>query len=214
MSEYRSGIEKLIKNQEILVALLKLRKNEQVILAALETIEKRPSYAVVGELLWHSPAEFDIDGSYSMRFWIRLPYFDPSIPSAPVNIEFLDLVKDEKLVKSITNGPASPDIERQLVSDLVRSEDISSVKRAIESFMKQVQLRDSELLEQLDSIVDSELKWSLVDFTYFGTVTLTTLGYGDIIPNSTISRILVLLNSICGVFFVGFSLTVLTNKSA
>ncbi|KAA8672984.1 potassium channel family protein [Clostridium sp. MT-14] len=55
----------------------------------------------------------------------------------------------------------------------------------------------------LKSIVDENLKYPLWNFMYFSAVTMTTLGYGDIVPNSTIVRILVMLETVFGVTIVG-----------
>jgi ion channel len=40
--------------------------------------------------------------------------------------------------------------------------------------------------------------WSLLDFLYFSVMTQATVGYGDIIPNSTEVRIVVVLQVLCG----------------
>ena len=59
-----------------------------------------------------------------------------------------------------------------------------------------------ELLEQEKIHAD----WRFIDFLYFSAMTQTTIGYGDILPNSSFVRFLVmiqaLLGVICTVFFV------------
>jgi hypothetical protein len=40
--------------------------------------------------------------------------------------------------------------------------------------------------------------WSFWDFFYFSTITQTTVGYGDILPNSTLIRMIVCLQIVLG----------------
>lgn len=63
---------------------------------------------------------------------------------------------------------------------------------------------------EVDSLagLSSELKRELVsalspvDFIYFSFITMTTLGYGDILPNSTFVRGLVILQVMVGIFLL------------
>ena len=72
-------------------------------------------------------------------------------------------------------------------------------------------LRDERetLLAKVRAHVGERPEWNILDFVYYSTVTLTTLGYGDIVPNSSLARFIVLLNSIAGVFFVAYALVAL-----
>lgn len=45
---------------------------------------------------------------------------------------------------------------------------------------------------------------SLIDFLYFSAVTITTLGYGDILPCSTVGRVFVMIESFLGIITIGF----------
>lgn len=56
--------------------------------------------------------------------------------------------------------------------------------------------------------------WSYWDFVYFSTVTQTTVGYGDIVPNSTSVRVVVVVQLVLGtgLLVVGLNL-VLRNRS-
>lgn len=62
-------------------------------------------------------------------------------------------------------------------------------------------LDDSPLV--LKSIAGGNFKYPLWNFMYFSAVTMTTLGYGDIVPNSTIVRVLVMIETISGVMIIG-----------
>jgi hypothetical protein len=46
----------------------------------------------------------------------------------------------------------------------------------------------------------SYLRWNFVDFFYFSTITQATVGYGDMLPNSSFIRFLVTLQTLIGVF--------------
>lgn len=62
-------------------------------------------------------------------------------------------------------------------------------------------LDDSPLV--LKSVANGSFKYPLWNFLYFSSVTITTLGYGDILPNSTIVRVLVMIETIFGVVITG-----------
>jgi len=50
----------------------------------------------------------------------------------------------------------------------------------------------------------SSRNWSIWDFIYFSTITQTTVGYGDILPNSTLVRILVMIQVITALIGLAF----------
>jgi hypothetical protein len=54
--------------------------------------------------------------------------------------------------------------------------------------------------------------WTYLDFVYFSCITITTIGYGDIIPNSLFIRLMVIFESIIGVLFICFAITLFFNK--
>jgi len=49
---------------------------------------------------------------------------------------------------------------------------------------------------------DISISPSIVDFIYFSFVTVTTVGYGDIVPRHTFVRVLVLSQVLFGLFLV------------
>lgn len=65
----------------------------------------------------------------------------------------------------------------------------------------------------MKNIVQGKYYYSFWNFMYFSVVTITTLGYGDILPNSSVVRILVMLESISGVIIMGmFASCIFWNK--
>jgi hypothetical protein len=45
--------------------------------------------------------------------------------------------------------------------------------------------------------------YSLVDFLYFSAITITTVGFGDIVPHSQIVRVMVMLETVVGIVLIG-----------
>lgn len=55
----------------------------------------------------------------------------------------------------------------------------------------------------LKGVAKGDFEYPLWNFMYFSAVTITTLGYGDILPNSTTVRILVMIETVFGVIIIG-----------
>lgn len=55
----------------------------------------------------------------------------------------------------------------------------------------------------VQQVLRGRFKYSLVDFLYFSAVTITTVGYGDILPNSTRVRSLVMAEALLGIVCIG-----------
>ena len=53
-----------------------------------------------------------------------------------------------------------------------------------------------------------------LSYLYFSVVTLTTLGYGDIVPNSTTGQILVIVEVCIGYMLLGGLISIFANKLA
>lgn len=49
-----------------------------------------------------------------------------------------------------------------------------------------------------DYQVNEKFRYSFIDFLYFSAVTISTLGYGDILPNATCIRLLVMIQTLVG----------------
>lgn len=55
---------------------------------------------------------------------------------------------------------------------------------------------------------------NFLDSLYFSTITITTLGFGDIYPTATVSKILVTSESILGVLFIGLFLNAIAFRKS
>ncbi len=60
-----------------------------------------------------------------------------------------------------------------------------------------------ETVLNLRLIENGQYKYNPLDFIYFSLVTITTLGFGDILPNSTFVRGLVTIETIAGLILIG-----------
>lgn len=57
-----------------------------------------------------------------------------------------------------------------------------------------------------------EVPYPIVDFMYFSAVTLTTLGYGDILPNSSLTRASVMIETLLGLILIGIFISKVLEK--
>ena len=92
----------------------------------------------------------------------------------------------------------SSDLLHQIASALDRQ-----LSSSIEVYSKYIR-RDPSMRSQL---------WSFWDFLYFSGITLTTIGYGDILPNTTMVRMLILGEALFGVFLLVWVINVIMINS-
>ncbi len=111
-------------------------------------------------------------------------------PVTVIGPRFSDPHREQKIGAIITS--ALPSLYRSYVS-----------RRILE-----VKSRDLALLSQLaQPLRQRRDQWSSLDFIYFSAITQLTVGYGDIMPNSTAVRIVVILQALCGVAILTFVLS-------
>ena len=90
-----------------------------------------------------------------------------------------------------------------------RRDDFNVTSQSIQQMASDLDQRLSKSIEtysryaQNDPSVRTQL-WSFWDFLYFSGITLTTVGYGDILPNTTRIRMLVLSEVLVGLFLLGW----------
>lgn len=135
----------------------------------------------------------------------------------PPESTLIMIIKDNKAIRekiSIPNAVAKLSKLRKLKNDephlfigetrIEIPKNINDYKILITDFKNHL----ANEIGEIESFVERESKvltepWSYWDFLYFSTITQTTVGYGDILPNATYVRIIVILQVLIGVLFIG-----------
>ncbi|BBO93173.1 potassium channel family protein [Desulfosarcina ovata] len=74
-------------------------------------------------------------------------------------------------------------------------------------------LVENESYAKLKNVCSWYSEYQLVEFLYFSAITITTLGFGDIIPNNRYVRTLVMVEALAGIILIGaFLSTFAKNK--
>jgi hypothetical protein len=77
------------------------------------------------------------------------------------------------------------------------------------AFFRPATARDEYLTQKIGTLNTSRPDiWNFIDFLYFSTISQTTIGYGDILPNSRIVRTLVMVQVLVGLFVVGIIINI------
>lgn len=133
-----------------------------------------------------------------------------AVPAAPTEI-FFDIYEDGKKVLSYdTTNPIDP--ITPLIGGLTNGKDIESFLHCIRALIEHEEGERTRLLAGLKRAVSGEAVWDFMDFVYFSSVTMTTLGYGDILPNSRLTRMTVMSQTIFGICYLGFALAFIWPK--
>jgi hypothetical protein len=119
-------------------------------------------------------------------------------------VEYELTVSFGELEQTFSSADSSIDL-----SGLYKTDNLAIFQGILERAVTNKRKSRDDLILRLAHLVREEPDWDFADFFYFSTVTMTTLGYGDITPNDTKTRMLVASQSLFGVFFVGFALAYL-----
>jgi len=98
----------------------------------------------------------------------------------------------------ITDTSEEANLVSRLVREQLRKDEYKAVVLELESLEKKTINSAADRLRYLRPIG----AFSFLDFLYFSFVTVTTLGYGDIVPNSTLVRLLVVMQIIIGLLLI------------
>jgi len=95
-----------------------------------------------------------------------------------------DLNETELFKLSIPNNIANP-------------KDLNECRMSVETLLNFYNNEFIAINKKIESISTSTPDiWNYIDFLYFSTITQSTIGYGDILPNSTTVRLLVVIQTI------------------
>ena len=101
----------------------------------------------------------------------------------------------------------------QYITNLFYSINISDFRNCILKKINYYIQNIAALNTQLEREIRIDKNINIIDFIYFSSITTTTIGYGDILPNSKLVRIMVILHSIISVLFIAFAGFLITKKS-
>ncbi len=124
---------------------------------------------------------------------------------------------------SAPGAPTSPPPQLTLLVEGTKGNEIASftingnstvLPRSVDEFREVVQSfkedQEATLAEQNRRLLtisgEAPEVWSFADFLYFSTITQTTVGYGDILPNSTMVRIVVVVQIVFGLLLIGVAI--------
>lgn len=125
----------------------------------------------------------------------------------------------EKLtIRVISTGKETVN-SRELKED--GTERTGDIKRDARSFIKdlleETQQKITTVSRRLEGVNSAKPKghvWGFWDFFYFSVITQCTVGYGDILPNTTLIRMLVALQIIVGLFLMGIVINIIMTRNA
>lgn len=180
------------------------QKNCNLIKASQAVIELR---ALLEEGV--SPVQLS---KWSMRYMISLPsgmrcrtsYQPATHPKEPSAGFFTIVDSNENPILTIDQFAFDGGVlGMPNVSDLC-PRNLDEWRNALPDWQNEVNRRREEAAEQVSSLdTNSPDVWTYWDFLYFSTITQTTVGFGDILPNSTPIRMLV-----SGQILAGYALLV------
>jgi len=143
----------------------------------------------------------ELTGSY--------PILSVSRGSGPVKVTIfpqpnLDLTSCCYIERMVVSGAAGSKTLRLLTPARIEPGDgeIADTSDFVTKVAQSYRYLDSDI-DLLSRIVDYPTQYPLADFLYFSAVTISTLGYGDILPNSQDVRILVMVETLLGALFFG-----------
>lgn len=123
-------------------------------------------------------------------------------------------VKDQKEKFNLIDEIKNNDIKKTVLIWVNNYSEVKSILRIksnvlypLELYLKPLTTHSVTFLDNspiiLKTIQNEEPNYPLNDYLYFSAVTLTSLGYGDILPYSSLARGLVMLETISGVLIIG-----------
>lgn len=179
----------------------KVRDTQKLIFAndAEGTLEKlRYEVMLLKELLQHITGH-DYSSKEEGRFEFKLPsghtvYTQKGVRMGrrrSYTVLTLSILNDQRLKKYVHTWT--------LYRKEMMPQKFSELKGPLEDSARYLEDKAKELERRLNTVeTEAPEIWSIFDFLYFSVITQTTVGYGDILPNSTTVRKLVMSQVIIG----------------
>jgi len=164
-------------------------------LSGVLTGEAKPTLIVDADFLG-IPGKVKIKGEFHKFEFYLAPVVFRRDPEAPPEPPVLRLVARDNTGAEVANVRLTA--RHQLPSTQL---DIESAAQELRAEVR-AQLQDARQRFSLLS-VSPVRAWGYWDFLYFSTVTQTTVGYGDILPNSTLVRMVVATQILIGLGVLG-----------
>jgi len=95
------------------------------------------------------------------------------------------------------------------IKTLVEASSEKEVRFILQKWFKATKYEYDEMLRKVQENKSDRAQWGFFDFCYFSTVTMATVGYGDMVPNSSWIRLVVMIEAILGVSYITFGITFL-----
>lgn len=165
------------------------------------------------ELSYHSISRpFEKGGEWHEVTSFLSMKFEP-VPDPPDGDELYMFIRYHDLEFAINsrNGVVQHP-EHEQVAGFWRNMAIDEYRLQLEELLGTQEERKSALLLRLEASAQGNHPWAWVDFMYFSAVTRTTLGYGDILPNSSLARLFVMSQAVIVIVYIGFILAFIRNS--
>jgi hypothetical protein len=139
-----------------------------------------------------SSFDYVVTSKYGYKFTSRT-YSARMVTVTLYYVSVFDLNDQELATLQISSEPQDRDQMSKVIGDLVKG---------LESDVHEHRSR----LESLST--DWPKIWTFWDFLYFSTITQTTVGYGDILPNKTVVRVIVIVQIVVGLLMIGILINI------
>jgi len=198
-----TSISSIVRTEEVFEDYYRKLRDVQYKLYLLAVVEANPESglsAVRNARKW-----VNIDDNIKMQYWIHVAEFGSIIPfftiyDGDIKVEFFSL--------DVLDGSL------ELVLSLSMAKSIDDFKTKLGRLIEYYKRERKELCGHIARAVKADAPWDFIDFVYFSTVTMTTLGYGDVVPNSRVARLCVAAQTLFGISYLGFALFFLWPKEA
>ena len=147
---------------------------------------------------------FELDSLFKIRFvWVPDGSHD--------EIHLFAKHFDEEMSMAVRyNGINHP--EHEAIFDIYTSDSEYDFVMKIRALSEIYQTKIKRLRSQIESTISKRPEWDFLDFCYFSSMTQTSAGFGEIIPNTSFVRVIVLSQAVLGIIYIGFVISFIANK--